>query len=341
MSSRKDAIQRFFKAHLKLFAGLALVALAAALAAAAVRFYLYRTGPDYAFANLRAALVEGDKAGLAAMVDFRALSEDLVLAALTVYPQAAGDETRKAEMQDEAQRLVLKALETGKATKPEVALPRKLFEPVPFAPEDVIAQFAAGMQLAQSSGETQIRSRFTHNGLQTDFPLRLLMERRQDGWRVTRLLNARELVSLYKGATDALLAEDKAKLAEKNEKIMARMHAHFHAPQCLASVNLMSSKQEAMLVVKVTANNTDKATLHNVNLLCDVRAGNGTPIYSRQLNVAQRVYGGGAFSNIWTVVLDADSEDAARLLQAGPLSCTVEPKVMNVGAGEVLYPRTD
>ncbi|MDR2695885.1 MAG: DUF2939 domain-containing protein [Deltaproteobacteria bacterium] len=341
MSSRKDAIQRFFKAHRRCLVRLTLVALVAGLAAAAAWLYLYRIGPDYAFANLRAALAEGDKAQLAAMVDFRALSEDLVLAALAVHPQAAANETRKAEMQDEAQRLVLKSLAAGKAAKPEVALPRKLFDPVPFAPEDAVAQFAAGMQLVKSSGETQIRSRFTHNGLQTEFPLHLLLESRQGDWRVTRLLNARELVSLHKGAVEALLAEDEARLAEKNEKIMTRMRAHFHAPQCLASVSLMGGKQEAMLVVKVTASNTDEATLHNVNLVCDVRAGNGTPLYSRQLNVVQRVYGGGAFSNTWTVALDADSEDATRLLQAGPLSCTVEPKVMNVGLGEVLYRRTD
>jgi hypothetical protein len=275
------------------------------------------------------------------MVDFRALSEDLVLAGIAAYPQAAMNETQKAEMQDKAQRLALKALEAGKDAKPETVLPRKLFEPVPFVPEDVIVQFTAGMKLEKTSGGVQIRSQFTHNGLQTNFPLRLLRERRQNGWLVTRLLNAQELVSLYKGATDAVLAADEAKLAEKNEKILSRMRAHFDSPQCLASVNLMGSKQEVMLVVKVTAKNTDTTTLHNVNLLCDVRAGNGTPVYSRQLNVVQRVYGGGAFSNTWTVVLEADSEEAARLLQAGPLSCTVDPKVMSVGMGEILYPRKD
>jgi hypothetical protein len=105
VSSRNDAVQRFFKAHRKLFAGLALVALIAALAAAAVRFYLYRAGPGYAFANLHAALVEGDKARLADMVDFRALSEELVLAALAVYPQAAGDETRKARSEEHTSEL--------------------------------------------------------------------------------------------------------------------------------------------------------------------------------------------------------------------------------------------
>ena len=167
------------------------------------------------------------------------------------------------------------------------------------------------------------------------------MERRRDNWLATRLLNAQELAVLYKGAMDAILAEDEAKLAEKNEKIMARIRAHFDSPQCVAVANLMGSKREVMLVVKVTANNRDTTTLHDVNLLCTVRADNGTPVYSRQLNVVQRVNGGEAFSNIWTVVFDADNEEAARLLQAGPLSCSVEPKVMSVGVGEILYPRKD
>jgi len=341
VSNRSAAIQRFFRKNLKIIAGLALALVFVSLAAGAVLFYRYRTGPDLVFKNLRTALADGNKARLASLIDFRSLSEDIVLAVFAVYPQSAAQESQKTEMQHEAQRLALKALTDGKDTKPETVQARKLFETVPFVPTDVIAQLAAGMTLEKTSDGARIRSRFTHHGLQTDFPVRLLLERRQDGWRVTRLLNAQELVSLYKRAMDALLAEDEAKLAEKNEKIMTRMRAHFHAPQCLASVHLMASKHEAMLVVKVTANNKDTTTLHNVNLLFDARASNGTSVYSRQLDVVQRVFGGGAFSNTWTIVLDADSEDAARLSQAGPLSCTVEPRVMSVGAGEILYPRTD
>ena len=341
MSSRKDAVQRFFNAHRKLFAGLALAALIAALAAGGLLYDRYRTGPVHAFKTLRAALREGNKATLATMIDFRAISEDLVQAVLAVYPQAAAHETRRMEMRDEAQRQAIKALAGGQDAKRDAVPPRKLFEAVPPVPEDVIAQFTAGMKLENVSGETRIYSQFVHNELQTNFPVRLLMARRQGSWLVTRLLNAQELVTLYKGAMDAILAEDEAKLAEKNEKILSRMRTHFASPQCLVSASLMGDGQDAMLVVKVTAKNTDTTTLHNVNLLCDVRTSDGTPVYSRQLNVIQRVYGGGEFSNTWTVMLDAGGEEAARLLQAGPLSCTVEPKVMSVGVGEVLYPRKD
>jgi hypothetical protein len=275
------------------------------------------------------------------MIDCRALSGDLGQGVLAVYPQATVSETRRMEMCDEAQRLALKALTAKQDTKREAVPPRKLFEAVPFVPEDVIAQFTAGMKLEKVSGEARICSQFVHNDLQTNFPVCLSMERRQGGWLVTHVLDAQDLVKLYKGAMDAILAEDDAKLTEKNEKIQSKMRAHFASPQCLAAANLLGDRQDAMLVIKVTAKNTDTTTLHNVNLLCDVRAGDGTPVYSRQLNVVQRVYGGGEFSNTWTVTLDAGSEEAAKLLQAGPLSCTVEPKVMSVGAGEMLYPRQD
>jgi hypothetical protein len=356
VSSHKDGTQSFFKAHLKLFVGLVLVVLIGASAVGAVLFYFHYIGSERAFKNLHAALGEGNKAVLATMIDFRSLSEDFVRAVLVAYPLAAANETQQAELQDEAQRLVLKAMAGEKSGKPETAAPRKLFEPVRMVPEDVIAQVAAGLKLdktssgapiwsriksGEASGGVQISSRFTHNGLQTDFPLRLLMERRRGGWQVTRLLNAQEIVGLYKGATDAIRAADEAKLAEQNEKIMARMRAHFNSPQCTAAVNMVSDKQEAMLVVKVTADNTDTTTLHHVNLQCDVRVSSGALIFSRQLNVVQRVYSGGAFSNVWTVLLEAKSEEAVRLLQAGPLSCTVEPRVMSVGMGEILYPRKE
>ena len=342
MSSHKDAIQRIFREHLKIFVGVVLAVLIALIAAGGIFVYLYRSGPEYACKNLCAALSEGDTASLAAMVDFRALSEDLVRAVSAVYPQTAANEEQKAEMRDEAQRLALKALAVKKDAKPEAVLPHKLFEPVPFVPEDVIAQFAAGMQLEKAAdGGVQIRSHFMHNELQTDFPVILRLERRQGDWLVTRLLYAEDLVRLYKEATDTVRAEDEAKLAEKNEKILAKMHAHFDSPQCMAAANMMGDRREAMLVIKVTAKNTDAATLHSVNLLCDVHASDGTSVFSRRLEAVRRVYGGGEFSNTWTVGLDADSEETARLLQAGPLSCTVEPKVMSVGVGEILYQRKD
>jgi hypothetical protein len=337
--SSNNAKEGFFGAHKKKIVGI-LVVLALSLGAGGAFFHVYSSGPDYAFKSLKSALRDDDKAKIATIMDFRSLSEDLIHAVLAVYPKSAANETQAAELRDEAQRQAFKALSAGKASKQEAVPPRKLFEPVPFVTEDLIPQLAAGMQLEKSKG-VQILTKFNHSGLQTVFPLRLLMERRQDKWRVTRLLNAMELVGLYKGAMDVILAADEAKLAEKNEKITAKMRAHFDSPKCIASMNRMGGKHEAMLVVKVTAVNKEPATLHNVNLLCEVRASNGTPVYSRQLSVVQRVFGGDAFSNTWTIALDADSEEAARLLQAGPLSCSVEPKVMSVGVGEVLYPRKD
>ena len=341
MSSRKSGIRHFFESHAKIPVVAGLTAFIVALAAGVFLFYHYLTGPDYAFATLRAALNEDNKAKLAVIVDFRALSADIVQAVLAVYPQAAADETRQAEMCDEAQRLALKALSAVRNTKHEAVPPRKLFEAVPFVPDDVITQFTAGMRLEKTSGEARIYSSFTHNGLQTKFPVCLLMERRRDGWLATRLLNARELVSLYKRAADALMAEDEAKLAEKNEQIRSKMRGHFASPQCLAAASLSGDRQEVMLVVKVAAKNTEATTLHNVNLLCDVRASDGRQVYSRQLHVVRRVYAGEAFLNTWTVLLDVDGEDAAGLLRAGPLSCFVEPTAMSIGVGEVLYLRKD
>ena len=331
----------FFREHRKLIAGLGLALVLASLAAGAALLYRYRTGPDSVFSSLRTALAEGDKAALASLMDFRSLSADIVQAVFTVYPQSAAQEKQKTDMQDEAQRLALKALTDGKDAKSETAQPRKLFEAAPFVPADVFAQLAAGMTLEKAADGAQILSRFTHHKLQTDFPVQLRLERRQGEWKVTRLLNAQELVKLYKDSMAALLAADEVTLAEKNEKIMSRMRAHFHEPQCLASAQQMGSKHEVMLVIKVTANNKETTTLHSVNLLCELRASNGAPVYSRQVEAVQRVFGGGAFSNTWTMVLDADSGDAVKLLQAGPLSCTVEPKVMSVGVGEILYPRKD
>jgi hypothetical protein len=333
------SIRDFFRARRKFFLALFLVAFCGALAVGAVLLYRYQTGPDRAFQNLQAALSMNDKAALAALVDFRSLSEDFVQAVSAVYPQAAADETQRAEMRDEAQREVLKILAAKKSAKTEASTPRKRFAAVPFVPEDVIAQIAEGLKLETSADGAQLWSKFTHHGLQADFPLRLGMERRRDAWMVTRLLNAQELASTYKGAVDPNRAGNEAAQAKKKKKILARMRKHFNEPQCLAAINVLGNKHEAMLVVKVTAHNLDTTTLHHVNLMCDVRAGNGTQVYSRQLNVVQRVYGGGPFANTWTIVLDADSEDAVRLLRAGPLSCTVEPKVLSVGVGEVLYPR--
>jgi hypothetical protein len=332
-------IQGFLRASRKFLVGLVVVGLIGGLTYGGVKYYRYSKGAEQAFQKLHVALTTGDKLGLAVMVDFRSLSEDMIRAVAAVYPQAATDEMRQVELQDEAQQMALNLLSGKKGAKPDPSAKRKLFSPVPLLPDDIFPQIAAGLRLETRSNERHIWTRFRHGDLQAIFPMHMLFEQRRDAWVVTRLLNAHDLVSMYKEAADTLHSGDESERAEDNERIMNRMRAFFHAPQCQASVSLLDGKNEAVLVVKVTANNAETETLHHVNLLCDVGAAGGKPVFSRQLNVVQRVSSGAAFSNTWTVVLDAQSEEAVGLLRAGPLSCTVDPKVLSVGMGEILYPR--
>ncbi len=352
-------VRNFLQAHTRLCAICALGVCLMALGAGGFFFYRYRTGPDYAFKMLHKALADGDTAVPAKMIDFSALSDDIVRAVLTVQPSPAASEADKAEMRDEAQRLVLRSLaharvsgggggghgesggEHGGGGKGSPPPPRKMHDPVPALPEDAVAQLAAGLKPEKTREGVVLRGVFTNNVLHTEFPVRLLMERRNGGWAVTRLLNAVELAELYKSARDALKAEDEAALAEKNEKIFEEMRPYFEAPACAVSVGVLSDKVEALMLIKATAKNSGAETLQNVNMLCSVTDAAGNTLFERQLNAVRRVFPGRMFENSWTVSLDAAAPATQALLNAGPLSCTVRPLVMTLGNGKLLYPRNE
>lgn len=346
----------FVTSHARLCAGIAVCVIVVSAAAGGFAVYRHRAGADYAFQKLHQALRLADSAVLARMIDFSALSEELVQAVLAVYPHAAENDARRAEMRDEAQRLALAALDFARAGggggghgegghggsgKESTPPPRKISDPIPFLPEDAVSQIAAGLKMEKSPAGIVLRAHYTNNVLQRTFPVEMGMERRRNGWVVTRLFNARELVALFKEGSEALRAEDKARLEEKNAKITAEMREYFDLPSCSVSAGLIANKLEALMLIKVAAVNTGKEILRNVNLLCKVSGAGGQLVFEKQLNAAQRVFPGEKFDNSWWVSMDADSAETGRLLGAQPLSCAVELKSVTLGHGRILYPVTE
>jgi hypothetical protein len=321
------------------------------LAAGGGYAYVYFTGAEHAFKKLRRALNEADGAGLAAMVDFSALSSDFARAVLGTYPRVGENEDeRRREIGREAQRRILDALaharenakgggHDGKESAPPP--PRKLFDPVPLLPPDVIGQISAGLRLDRAPGGVVLSSAFAHNVLRADFPVRLLFERRRDGWVVAGLLNARELTETFKRGADALRAGDEAKLAERNAGIAAEMGRHFSSPSCAVSAGMLADGLEALMIIRVEARNSGGEALQNVNLMCRVSGATGKELFSRQLQAVQRVFSGEDFKYSWTVSLDAGAAETRDILNSAPLVCSVEPKVMTLGDGRLLYPRSE
>ena len=303
-------------------------------------FFIYRslTGPEHAGKQLRQALIEANSMQLAASVDFAKLADDLARAVLAACPELAQGEEALAEMKDEAQRLLLKALSESQIKSEEKKAPRKPFEPVPFLPPDFIAQLAGALRF-EAGPPPVLRTKFVHPVLEAEFNISLALERKQGQWQISRLLNADEVVAAYQQASAALRAEDEARLAEKNEKIKEQMLEHLSTLTCTVSAALLGNKSEGLMVIHVQGANPGELTVNNATFGCRVSSQSDSPLlYTQQLAMSQQIAGGGKFSESWALELDPAKPEHNKILQAGPLSCTVELLMLSLSNGKILYP---
>lgn len=303
------------------------------------RYYQYYTGPEHALLKLNAALTNTDQEQLAELVDFRGLAMDFAGAIQSVYPPASPSPESRARIADAIQRMVLNALVEAKEDKPPKDLPPNA--PLAPLPPDFIRQLGGNLKLQRALDNVALVQHTVHySRAERDFPLLLQMTRTPEfGWRITRIINAPDLVQAFKAAENSLKEQQEAAFAEKNADQQLRMDAQFNVISCTVSAGWLSDKRTALMVIEVMGRNTGSATIHNMNFLTTVMNSSQTSLYFRHLNVARRILPGEQFRHTWTVDLNPREAADARLLAVKGLQCVARPWAMTLGNGEVLHIR--
>lgn len=337
------AILALLPARLRLTLLLTLIIiLVAAGGALGWKRYQYRKSPDYAVATLINALAPPRLEQLAALVDFRALAHDFAAHIYAARPQtvrhSADPQEAVALMADEVQRQLLAALEQA-LTPEKTRKPLPPDAPLAPLPDTLIPQLAEKLTLRSTRDNLAfLHAEIEYPRAETMFPLILLMEQRPaQGWVVTRVANAQDVVQHFVRAEASLQEQRQRALLEKNQLEQLRMDAQLSILSCTLHAERLSDKKTFLLTLEIFGFDKGPHSIHNLNFDVTI-VGAGDPI-QRRLNMARRIAPGEHFSYIWHMDLDPQNPEDKALMAASDLQCMAHPRAMALSSGELLYIR--
>ena len=308
------------------------------------KVYTHRQSPEYALEKINQALLTGKRGELAALVNFRSLALDFAQAIYDQRPQTPRNAEGEAGillMADQVQLALFKALEQIKDDKPVKIPPEAPLAPLP---QDFLAQIAGKLRIHSRQDDlTFVRAEVDYGRAQKKFPILLLMELREDGWRITRLANARDMVALFVDGEKLLQTQREDALAEKNADEQIRMDAQFQVNSCTAAITPLSNSKTVLLTIQIMGHNRGEHSIHNMNLIATLTlpAAAGQPAQSlrRHVNLARKVSPGENLTHTYNVELDPANPEDARIIKAPRLQCQVRNRAMTLSSGAVLHIR--
>lgn len=332
-------IKGFIGRHKKLlvcFVGL--VALAGCVVGG-LRYYTIQRSPEKAVQTITLALQKGNRIALASLVDFRSLAENFSQHIVAAY--GADTVPPLPDLADTIQQKVLesfdaKAAESGKPTKAALYAPLNPFPP------DTLVQIGTTLEVQTIENNfALLRAKVDYPRAETAFTLVFQMDKSaSDAWRISKIVNAAEMVQAFMAAEASIARQKADALAEKNAEQRKRMDAQLRIHSCTAVAGLLSDRQTALLTVEILGRNPGPHAVHNLNIeasLTGKKDPHAPSIFL--LNLAKRTLQGEDFSHTWNIALDVQNPEHQYLLREKTLQCGVQFNNMGLSSGEVLFVR--
>lgn len=334
--------ETLLKAKLKIVIGL-LVVLLAAGGWEGWKYYQYTQSSQCAFDTLKESLKQVDLDQLGTLVDFRSLSRRIAMSIAEYYPFIEAGNAQQAAIEERFLAHLREQL-TAKHRKHAPLPPEEaLQQPLEALPPDFVKQLQAGMALnttgAGNPNLAFISAPLHHPQLDMDFTLIFLLQRTPNGWMVTDLPNAREVIARFRDAQLKRYEARKLQLRKKNEETQKLMAATLQIQSCEAAAGVISDNKTLLTRVIVMGRNASAEQINGVSLQADILDAKGKTILSRYLDKARPFPPGQPFEQGWTIELAADSAEGRALLQGGKLQCRTRWQTMNLNSGQMLYIR--
>ena len=311
---------------------------------------------DFAVARLNEAIVLRDELALAKFIDFRTFSQDFVRATSPWMPNPPTTDETFGERVDAIQWALLerlrrppvKALTTEEEAKKaeEAAATEPRFDqvrPPVLLPETLFEQMAARpwRVQAQEGNLAVIGTEIEHAGWGGVLPLRLVIERQGDIWRVTRLGNAGELAQTYATALQDFRDHRVALFHAENAAIRERMNAYCYILSIDAKVANVKPDGTSLLLIRADGVNIGQGPLINAGLVCTITDAAGGEVARLPLNVPRQVQPGDNFVQQWNVEVSPPPDVLARLSRNSKLTCKWSLTAVTLGIGRFIFPKPE
>lgn len=332
---------RLLRAKLKIIIGL-LVLLLGLGGWEGWKYYQYTQSSQCAFDILKESLKKVEPAALAEQVDLTSLVRHVALCVAEYYPFIEPGPNQRAAIEQRLLRYLPERLAAREGKTRQLPPDEALQEPLQPLPPDFVKQLQANISLnTTGTGNPNmafISSVLHHPQLDMDFTLIFLLQRTSEGWKVTDLANARELMAQFRDAQLKRYEARRLQLIKKNADTQKRMDTTLQIQSCEAAAGVISDKTILLTRVIVMGRNTSDVQVNGTSLQVDIQDASGKTILSRFLDKAMPMYPGQPFTQDWTIEMAADSEIGRILLQeADKLQCKTRWQTQNLGTGRVLY----
>lgn len=304
--------------------------------------YQYRQSSQYAFEQIKQALNPPDTDALAHLVDFNSVGNDLAREIQKKFPFYLAGPDQERNIRNKLQTVLLKRFmtkeEKSKAPPAEESEEAKLQKNLEILPPDFVTQLAQGATLLEPGANTAlIGAKIENPQLNQPFPLVFSMNKTSQGWKVTHVANAGEILARLRNAMLERHAKLRSVFQHKNEQTTRRMNQLLPIQSCSAEAGMLSDDKTLIMIVQIIARNRGSHQVNNFNADTVITGRGGNVVLRRYLNTAKPVEPGEDFNHRWSFELDADSELARSILANEPLHCKATWQTLGVNNGEVLH----
>lgn len=304
--------------------------------------YKYRQSSLYAMEKIKDALNPPDPAQLARLADFNALSTDMAKASQESFPffLAGADQERniKHRLQTALLKRFLDKEQKGSAFPEAEDEQSQLQKPLEILPHDFVSQIISSLNVRNTDPDTALLNAKIDNPLlKQDFNLVMSMHKTAAGWKITHLVNAKELAGQLRAAMLKRHAALRNVFLSKNEATTKRMDQLLPIQSCTADAGLMSDGKTMLMIVHVLARNVGNVQVNNFNVDTAIYSKSGKFITRRFLNTAKPVAPGEDFNHRWNFEMESSNPLARELLRNSPLQCRASWQTLGLNNAEVLH----
>lgn len=333
----------WIKSH-RLISGIGLAGLIILLCAASWygwTQYQYRQTSQYAFEKLKQTLNPPQAAELSKIVDFNALSHDLVQATIKNFPFFMAGPDQERNISHTLQTALLREFLANEKAAPisaDESEEKALKKPVRILPPDFIAQLLQTATLRQTDDNSAlISTKITNPQLGKPFTLIFGLRHGQDGWKLRSFANAQEVITQLNQALLARHNRLREVFNEKNEVTAKKMNELLPIQSCSANAGLLSDGKTLIMTVQVIARNRGSVQVNNFSLDTEIIGKDHQPITRRFLNVAKPVAPGEDFNHSWSFELDSQSDLAQNIMSGIPISCKANWQTLGLNNHQVWH----
>ena len=335
-------ISSWIKNHKKLAMGAVALLCAAIIAGGifAYREYQYRQSANYAYEQLKLALVPGQPDRLAKLINFNAISREMAQAIEKTFPFYMEGKDQQRNIRNKIQNVLLQRFmqkEEKKASLPDEPQER-LHLPLQILPDNFISQLSQNLVLREAGNNAAvIVAKLDQPLLERSFTLVFGMDKTVNGWQVDRFLNVQEVLAQMREAMLQRHVKLRNVYEHKNSLTSKRMNEMLPVQSCVVNAGLLSDGKTLLMTVQVIGRNQGNIQINNFNVDTSIMGRNNKLVAQRFLNVAKPVAPGEDFNHRWNFELEANSQLGRAIIQNQPLHCTAKWQTLGLNSSEVLH----